>query len=65
MDDAAVSAAISVELIKDPEISVFMINVDTKDGVFTLKGQYLHKLCETAQAQSHDLLTAFNQLIIE
>ena len=38
MDDAAISAAVSVELIKDTEIGVFTINVDTKDGVVTLKG---------------------------
>ena len=38
MDDAAISTAISIELIKDPEIRVFMIGVNTKDGAVTLTG---------------------------
>ncbi|CAM3430702.1 BON domain-containing protein [Polaromonas hydrogenivorans] len=38
MDDMAITTAISAELVKDPEIRVFKINVDTKDGAVTLNG---------------------------
>ena len=38
MDDMAITAAISTELAKDPDLSVFKINVDTKDGAVTLNG---------------------------
>ena len=38
MDDMAITAAISTELAKDPELSIFKINVDTKNGAVTLNG---------------------------
>ena len=38
MDDMAISTAISAELGKDPDLSVFKINVDTKEGAVTLNG---------------------------
>lgn len=38
IDDLAITTAISAELIKDPEIRVFMIKVNTKDGAVTLTG---------------------------
>ena len=38
MDDMAITTAISAALVKDPEIRVFKINVDTKDGAVTLNG---------------------------
>lgn len=38
MDDMAITAAISVELAKDPDLSAFKINVDTKNGEVTLNG---------------------------
>ena len=38
MDDMAITTAISAELGKDPDLSVFKINVDTKDGAVTLNG---------------------------
>ena len=38
MDDMAITTAISAELLKDPEIKLFRINVDTKDGAVVLKG---------------------------
>ncbi|MBH2018968.1 MAG: BON domain-containing protein [Burkholderiales bacterium] len=38
MDDMAITTAISAALVKDPEIKVFKINVDTKDGAVTLNG---------------------------
>lgn len=38
MDDMAITAAISAELVKDAEIKLFKINVDTKDGAVVLNG---------------------------
>lgn len=38
MDDMAITAAISAELLKDAEIKLFRINVDTKDGAVVLNG---------------------------
>ena len=38
MDDMAITTAVSAELAKDPDLSVFKINVDTKDGAVTLNG---------------------------
>lgn len=38
LDDMAISTAVSAELLKDPEIKLFRINVDTKNGVVVLKG---------------------------
>ena len=38
IDDMAITTAISAELLKDPEIKLFKINVDTKDGAVVLKG---------------------------
>ncbi|MEO5661588.1 MAG: BON domain-containing protein [Polaromonas sp.] len=38
MDDMAITAAVSTQLAKDPDLSAFKINVDTKDGAVTLKG---------------------------
>ena len=38
MDDMAITIAITAELVKDPEIRIFMVNVDTKNGMVTLKG---------------------------
>jgi hyperosmotically inducible protein len=39
VDDMAITTAISAELLKDAEIKIFRINVDTKDGAVVLKGQ--------------------------
>lgn len=38
MDDMAIRAAVSAELAKDPDLSAFKINVDTKNGAVILKG---------------------------
>lgn len=38
IDDMAITTAISAELLKDAEIKLFRINVDTKDGAVMLKG---------------------------
>ena len=57
MDDAAISAAVSLELIKDKEIGVFAINVDTKDGVVTLKGS-VHT--QTVRDRSATIARSFN-----
>jgi len=36
--DAAITASINADYLKDPDLSVFKIDVDTKDGVVTLNG---------------------------
>lgn len=38
MGDAAITASIKTDLLKDPDLSVLKIDVDTKDGVVTLQG---------------------------
>lgn len=38
LDDAGITAAINVDLAKDPDLSAMKINVDTKSGVVTLSG---------------------------
>jgi len=38
IDDMAITTAISAELLKDPEIKLFRVNVDTKNGAVVLKG---------------------------
>jgi hyperosmotically inducible protein len=36
--DAAITASIKADYLKDPDLSVFKIDVDTSDGVVTLNG---------------------------
>lgn len=36
--DAAITASIKADYLKDPDLSVFRIDVDTQDGVVTLNG---------------------------
>ncbi len=38
IDDAAITASVSANLVKDPDLSAIKINVDTADGVVTLNG---------------------------
>ena len=38
MSDTAITASIKTDFIKDPDLSVFKIDVDTNDGVVTLNG---------------------------
>jgi osmotically-inducible protein OsmY len=38
MDDAAITTSIKTDILKDPDLSVLKIDVDTKDGVVTLNG---------------------------
>ena len=38
MGDTAITASIKTDLLKDPDLSVFKIDVDTKQGVVTLNG---------------------------
>jgi osmotically-inducible protein OsmY len=38
MGDAAITASIKTDFVKDPDLSVLKIDVDTKDGVVTLQG---------------------------
>lgn len=37
-DDAAITASIEADFLKDPDLSVLKIDVDTHDGVVTLNG---------------------------
>ena len=39
VDDAAITAQVKTKLAADPEINPFNIDVDTDDGVVTLRGQ--------------------------
>jgi osmotically-inducible protein OsmY len=38
MADSAITASIQTDFLKDPDLSVLKIDVDTKDGVVTLNG---------------------------
>jgi len=38
MKDAAITASVKTDILKDPDLSVLKIDVDTKDGVVTLNG---------------------------
>lgn len=38
IDDMAITAAVSTELVKDSDLSALKINVDTKNGAVTLSG---------------------------
>jgi osmotically-inducible protein OsmY len=38
LSDTAITASIKADLLKDPDLSVLKIDVDTKDGVVTLNG---------------------------
>jgi hypothetical protein len=38
LDDMAITTAVSAGLAKDPDLSAFKINVDTKNGAVTLNG---------------------------
>lgn len=45
--DAAITTSIKADYLKDPDLSVFKIDVDTRDGVVTLNG-----VTETAEARA-------------
>jgi len=38
LDDTAITASVKTDILKDPDLSVLKIDVDTKDGVVTLNG---------------------------
>jgi len=38
LSDAAITASIKTDILKDPDLSVLKIDVDTKDGVVSLNG---------------------------
>lgn len=38
LSDAAITASIKTDILKDPDLSVLKVDVDTKDGVVTLNG---------------------------
>lgn len=38
LDDAAITASLKTDILKDPDLSVLKIDVETKDGVVTLNG---------------------------
>jgi len=59
--DAAITASIKTDYLKDPDLSVFKIDVDTQGGVVTLNG-----VTETAVArQRAEKLAAANKGVVE
>jgi osmotically-inducible protein OsmY len=59
--DAGITAAIKADYLKDPDLSVFRIDVDTRDGVVTLNG-----VADTAEARSRaEKLAAANKGVRE
>ena len=38
LEDAAITTSVKTDILKDPDLSVLKIEVDTKDGVVTLNG---------------------------
>jgi osmotically-inducible protein OsmY len=47
LSDAAITASIKTDYLKDPDLSVLKIDVDTKDGVVVLNG-----MAETAEGKA-------------
>jgi osmotically-inducible protein OsmY len=59
--DAAITASIKADYLKDPDLSVFKIDVDTRDGVVTLNG-----ITESAAARMRaEKLAAANKGVLE
>ncbi len=52
LDDSAITTKITTKLAADPEINPFNIDVDTMDGVVTLRGEVEKELART-EAESH------------
>jgi osmotically-inducible protein OsmY len=68
VDDAAITAKAKAALIADPDISALKINVDTKDGKVTLKGEVktlaLRKKAESIVRGVGGVRSVDNQLIV-
>lgn len=47
LSDAAITASIKADLLKDPDLSVLKIDVDTRDGVVTLNGLAANESAKT------------------
>ena len=69
MDDMAITIAITAELVKDPEIRIFMVDVDTKNGKVTLKGsvptQKAHDRAGTVAQTFNGVESVDNKLIVK
>lgn len=55
LDDSAITASVQAGFAKDPDLSVFKINVDTKDGAVSLFGE---ANSETAKERAAALASA-------
>jgi osmotically-inducible protein OsmY len=55
VSDAAITASIKTDLLKDPDLSVLKIDVDTKNGVVTLNGLAAD---ETAKGRAEKMASA-------
>jgi osmotically-inducible protein OsmY len=68
VDDAAITAKVKAELLKDPEVSGMKINVDTTQGTVKLKGEIktiaLRKKVEDLAKGVAGVKSVDNQLIV-
>jgi hyperosmotically inducible protein len=68
VDDAAITAKVKAELLKDPEISGLKINVDTVQGAVKLKGEIksvaLRKKVEELAKGVAGVKSVDNQLLV-
>jgi osmotically-inducible protein OsmY len=55
VSDAAITASVKTDLLKDPDLSVLKIDVDTRDGVVTLNGLAAD---ETAKGRAEKMASA-------
>jgi len=69
MDDMAITTAIAAELMKDPEIKLFKINVDTKDGAIILSGtvptQAVHERATAIAKTFSGVQSVDNRLLVK
>jgi osmotically-inducible protein OsmY len=47
LNDAAITASIKADLLRDPDLSALKIDVDTRDGVVTLNGLAANETAKT------------------
>jgi hypothetical protein len=69
LSDAAITAAVKADLLKDPDVSALKIDVDTRDGVVTLKGQAesdaARSRAETIAQQAKGVREVKNRLVVK
>lgn len=68
MDDATVTARVKAALVADPDLSALEIDVDSKDGVVTLRGS-VDSASESARAgtlasDTEGVVSVDNQLVV-